>query len=67
MHALGLVKAMKACLRATEKIWMMDTLFILSEEPKEGQAAAEATITRWFKQLISQAYGLKGLPPPFIS
>ena len=55
---------MKAYPKATEKIRKTDVLFILPEGPKKGQAAAKSTISRWIKQLIIQAYGLKRLPPP---
>ena len=55
---------MKAYLKATKKIRKTDVLFILPDGPKKGQAAAKSTISRWIKQLITQAYGLKGLPPP---
>ena len=64
LHTLDIVRAMKAYLKATEKIRKTDILFVLPEGPKMGQAATKAIIARWIKQLITQAYGLKGLPPP---
>ena len=64
LHSLDVVRAVKIYLEATAQIRKTDVLFILPEGPKKGQAASKATIAKWIRQTIIQAYGLKGKSPP---
>lgn len=65
LHSLDVVRAVKAYLGATTQIRKTDVLFVLPEGPNRGQAASKATISKWIRQLIIQAYGLKQKIPPF--
>ena len=65
LHTLDVLRAVKIYLKATAQVRKTDTLFILPEGPRCGQAASKSTISKWIRQVITQAYGLRGKVPPF--
>ena len=62
LHSLDVVRALRVYLSATAPFRKSDSLFVSVNGPKKGMAV---TISRWIRQVVPQAYALKGRAPPF--
>ncbi|XP_056403647.1 LOW QUALITY PROTEIN: cyclin-dependent kinase 12 [Hyla sarda] len=65
LHNLDVVRALRAYLSATSPFRWSDSLFVLPEGRRKGLPASKATISRWIRSAISEAYRSKGKNPPF--
>ena len=65
LHSLDVVRALRVYLSATAPFRMSDSLFVSVSGPSKGLAVSSATISRWIRQVVLQAYALKGRAPPF--
>ena len=60
LHSLDVVRALRVYLSATALFRRSDSLFVSVTGPKKGLAVSSATISRWIRQVVLQAYALKG-------
>lgn len=60
-----MVRAIEVYLKLSASFRKTDCLFVLTEGPRKGQLATSSTISRWIRQIIIQAYGLKRKVPPW--
>lgn len=65
LHCLDVVRAVRVYLTLTQPFRRSDSLFVIPEGPRKGLAASKATIARWIRSTILEAYRSKGRPPPF--
>ena len=65
LHSLDVVRALRVSLSATAPFRKSDSLFVSVTGPKKGLAVPSATISRWIRRVVLQAYALKGRAPPF--
>ncbi|XP_069820999.1 uncharacterized protein [Dendropsophus ebraccatus] len=65
LHKLDVVRALRIYLSRTKSLRHSDSLFVIPEGPRKGSAASKATLARWVRSAIAQAYRSKGKSPPF--
>lgn len=65
LHSLDVVRALRVYLSATAPLRKSDSLFISVAGPNKGLAVSSTTIFRWIRQIMVQAYALKGQVPHF--
>ncbi|XP_041446068.1 uncharacterized protein LOC121403002 [Xenopus laevis] len=64
LHKLDVVRALRWYVERSKHFRRSRSLFLLPVGPKRGQAASKATLARWIKETIRQAYLSKGKAPP---
>ncbi|XP_077148511.1 uncharacterized protein LOC143809300 [Ranitomeya variabilis] len=64
LHTLDLVRALRIYVSRTASFRRSDSLFLLPEGGHKGMPASKATLARWIKSTIQEAYRLKNSPLP---
>ncbi|KAM4018570.1 uncharacterized protein ACNLHF_007867 [Anomaloglossus baeobatrachus] len=64
LRLLDLVRALRIYISRTAPIRRADALFVLVAGPRKGLQASKATLARWIKEPILEAYRSAGLPVP---
>jgi hypothetical protein len=63
-HTLCVTRALKQYLKVTKSFRQSNQLFVCYGGQEKGQAAAKATLARWIKDAICEAYTAVGKTPP---
>ena len=64
---LDVRRALLRYLEVTKTFRKSDTLFLQFSGSHKGEKASKATLARWIKQAITEAYMVKKVTPPFIT
>ncbi|CAJ0920217.1 unnamed protein product [Ranitomeya imitator] len=67
LNKLDLVRAVRIYLDRTSTFRKTDSFFVIPDGTRQGQPASKATIARWIRMAILEAYRVKNrVPPPGI-
>ncbi|XP_041425389.1 uncharacterized protein LOC121395599 [Xenopus laevis] len=64
LHGLDVVRALRWYIQRSKDFRLSQNLFVLPSGARRGLAASKASIARWLRETIRQAYLAKGKSPP---